>query len=220
MVGEDLKDFPVDTPNIDNCSRLVLDENKLTSLDNVRCLQCDFISVNDNNFTELTARMLSGFPNVKKIQANNNQIKQIELDVLKGLRGLDIENNPVEDIPWDHADTNLKVSLGGTRIPCSCAMKHVVDHGVVIKTPPSCKGHPDIPYRVVLDTVECSQVEEEVNRTWTSYPPTTGTLRFAVLQQHLFAFFINCKQKGLFKNVKVHRWKFNNALTLFGLISA
>ena len=179
MIGEDLEDFPPDLPSIDSCSRLVLDGNRLTTLENVTCLHCDFISINNNSFKTLTAPMFSGFPNVKKIQVNNNQIRQIEGGVLKGLKGLDVEYNPLEDFPWDQADKGLKLSLAGAGIQCGCAMKRAVERRVVIVMPPSCKGHPGIPYMEILNTVECSRVEQ-YDTTATNYPSTTGTVCHAV----------------------------------------
>ena len=171
MYDEDLEDFPSGMPNIDNCSQLIVDNNRFTTLTNGHCRDCDVVRANNNRLTELTAPMLSGYPNVQKVAANNNTIRHIDGDALKGLKSLGVENNPLEGFPWDQADAGLKVSLAGTTLPCDCAMKRAEDRGVIIDTPPNCKGHPGMSYTDVWNTLQCS----EFDRTQTTYPPTTGT---------------------------------------------
>ena len=169
-VREGLEEFP-DIQNIDYCSRLDYSHNRIRTLMNAHCLLCDFLSLTDNKCTELTAEMLSGFPNLKSIRLDNNSLYWIEGDALKGLKVLDVEHNPLQDIPWDHANKGLKVSLAGTTILCGCAMKQAIERGVGIETSPSCKGLPGIAYDEILNTLECSPVEQ-INRT---SDPTTGT---------------------------------------------
>ena len=164
-----LTDFPPELRNI-NCSRLHYDFNYFTTLINGRCATCDYLSFNYNKLSVLTVAMLSGFPNIRHLSVNHNLITWIEGAFLTPLKRLDIEYNPVVNIPWHHAAEGQKFSLEGTRIPCDCA----VGVGVVILTAPRCKGDPE---KEVLERLQCP-ANEQNGTTLTSHRPTTGALRY------------------------------------------
>ena len=159
-----------------NCSRLILDNNDLTTTENSTCSTCDFLSLNNNRFAKLTTTMFSGYPQKKHLSVNDNFITNVEGGVLIGLKVLDIERNPLENLPWVDMPPGLMMSLAGTTIHCSCAMKRALERGVVIETPPNCKGYPGIPYMDILKTVKCLQNSR-------SQRPQTGTLRYDVVSR-------------------------------------